>query len=650
MLADLLVEDLTQGSDALRSRIPDLLDALAVDGSIMAMDTAAGTEYRLQTQESSQWHDTYRSQVADLAGNPQRLEHEREDLLQQHVREQVGMVRLLQGKSKQARKINIIFDPELPKDTNKQIYAWVQDGWQSDEKSIIAEARAASTDLPTLYVFIPSRNRSDLNKAIATQKAADSTLQIRGIPTTEPAKDARIAMETRKRDAEKHRDQLIKEIFNGVRVFQAGGNEVEGNSLAEKLEDGATASCVRLYRQFDMADHPLWGRVYDRARKDGGQNALEAIAYKGDIEQHPVCREIVSFIAAGKKGSDIRNHFLEAPYGWPQDAIDGALFALLATGTIRATDAAHKGVDAKTLERSKITQTNFKVENITIKPVQRIGVRKLLTEFVGCEPGQEEAKVTAFILFARELADKAGGDGPKPERPNTALFDEIASEVGNAQLLKLYDHRDEIRALLSAWQTTAAKIEQRMDGWQSLGCLIDVCKDLSFEAALKKEAHVIRAERRLLDNPDPVNVLVSDTTEKLRKAIQHRHQSYSDAFAEQVEMLAKDKHWPQLTDEQRSELLSKRKLESPSPLLVSTTEDIIERLSECSIGQWSDRESALSSKFDSVRQEAAELLQPKIQRVVLPRATFETDAEIDVWLQETEQTLKAKLKDGPVML
>jgi hypothetical protein len=205
---------------------------------------------------------------------------------------------------------------------------------------------------------------------------------------------------------------------------------------------------------------------------------MEAIGYNGDIEQHPVCAEMVKYIGAGKKGLEIRSRFLEAPYGWPQDAIDGALFALLATGTIRATDAAHKGVDAKTLERSRITQANFKVENITIKPVQRIGVRKLLTEFVGCNPNQEEAKVTEFILFARELADKAGGDGPKPERPSIALFDEIASEVGNAQLLKIYDNRDEIHMLLRAWKVTADKIEQRMHGWQNLGCLIEASKDL----------------------------------------------------------------------------------------------------------------------------------------------------------------------------
>ena len=33
----------------------------------------------------------------------------------------------------------------MPKDSHKNIYLWIQDGWQSNEKSVIAEANAKST-------------------------------------------------------------------------------------------------------------------------------------------------------------------------------------------------------------------------------------------------------------------------------------------------------------------------------------------------------------------------------------------------------------------------------------------------------------------------------------------------------------------------
>ena len=152
---------------------------------------------------------------------------------------------------------------------------------------------------------------------------------------------------------------------------------------------------IRLYRDFDKADHSGWGKVYDRARQDGAENALEAVDYSSDIEKHPVCAEILKFIGVSKKGSEIRDWFKAAPYGWSQDAIDGGLFALLAAGIIRAKDAAHKPVDNKTLDRSKLTQASFQVEQDTIKPVQLIQVRKLLTEAgIKCHP-QEELSVIA---------------------------------------------------------------------------------------------------------------------------------------------------------------------------------------------------------------------------------------------------------------
>jgi hypothetical protein len=47
----------------------------------MAIATASGTEYRLQTAESSTWHDEYRKQVSELPSNTQRLEMESIDLL-----------------------------------------------------------------------------------------------------------------------------------------------------------------------------------------------------------------------------------------------------------------------------------------------------------------------------------------------------------------------------------------------------------------------------------------------------------------------------------------------------------------------------------------------------------------------------------------
>ena len=77
---------------------------------------------------------------------------------------------------------------------------------------------------------------------------------------------------------------------------------------------------------------------------------------------------------------------------------------------------------------------------------------------------------------------------------------------------------------------------------------------------------------------------------------------------------------------------------------------MIDSLEDCSVSQWGDRTEALATKFESARIEAAQLLQPKLQRVSLPKATFENEAEIKDWLKKVEQQLIEKLKDGPVMI
>lgn len=307
MLADLLLEDLNAGSNELRKKIPLLLQQLQEQGILMALDTSSGVEYRLQTQESSQWHDTYRQQEAEFSGNMQRIENKREDLLHHKIQELANTVRITQGKSKEQRNLLLNFDAEVPNDANKKIYIWVQDGWQTDEKSLLAEAHNANQDMPTIYVYIPARNKSELHKALITREAAQATLDIRGLPTTSEGKDARTAMETRLNEAKKHVDIMLKEIIEGVRVFQAGGTEIFDNNLKAQLEQAAKASMIRLYRDFDKADHSGWGKVYDRARQDGAENALEAVDYSSDIEKHPVCAEILKFIGVSKKGAEIRD-------------------------------------------------------------------------------------------------------------------------------------------------------------------------------------------------------------------------------------------------------------------------------------------------------------------------------------------------------
>ena len=650
VLADLLVENLSEGSTELRKRVPQQLEKLAADGTIMVLDGGGENEYRLQTQESSAWHDTYRQQEADIAGNPQRIDTERDDLLAKRARQASNDIRLQQGKSNEARKLNLCFDPELPRDANKQMYAWVQHGWQTDEKSVIADARADDNKNGTLYVFVPSRNRSDLSQAITTEKAATATMDIRGIPSGTEGKDARAAMETRKLDAEKSKIRLLDEIFEGARVFISGGSEIDGNNLKEKLENGAKDALQRLYKQFDVADEANWGKVVDKARKAGGETALSAIKYQGENAQHPVCAQILKYIGSGKKGSDIRDNFQDAPFGWPQDAVDGAIYALMASGDLKAKNANNQPVDTAALERKHLTQARFEVENVTLSTAQKLAVRKLLTETIGCRPGEEDSKVPEFLQFVRDLAQKAGGPAPQPHQPDTSRIDEIASEAGNSRMVKLYDYKDDILADIKQWQSQQEGIEKRKPNWTNLKTLTALSRGMSFYDGLNAEVLAIENGRRLLDIPDPVENLVNDTTDNLRGAIQHHFDEYKTTYEQELIAIETDANWVKLEPVKQADLLTRRGIKLPTQPTLNSTSDVIDELEICTLEQWNDRREALKSKFGSAREEAALLLMPKAVRAELPRATLETADDIEVWLGKAKQELEKKLKQGPVIV
>lgn len=649
MLADLLIDDLNNGKDSIRTSVPKLLQALADEGLVMPMQTSIGTEFRLQTQESAQWYDTLRQEEADMRGNMQRIENIRVDLLHKELRRQVAQVRLTQGKCNEPRQVIPCFDSELPKDAKEKVYAWVQDGWSIDEKSFLADARSRQPGEPTIFVFVPARNRSELTNAIIAENAAHATLEKRGIPNTDAGKDARSAMETRYLDAQKQVQALLREIFDGVQVLQAGGNEVDGNTIAERVETAAKASLIRLYREFDTADHPGWGKVYDRASKEGGQNALEALGYSGDAEQHPVCAAIKRYIGVSKKGNEIREHFLAAPYGWPQDAIDGGLAVLMAAGILIASDSRNNPVSATALERKQITQTNFRPESISIRPVDLIKIRGVLSSSgIDCQPGEEASKLPLLAEKGRELAKRAGSEAPFPKAPDSKLFDELARHSGNAQLKHVLDEQEAIKQAIKDWADIAKRIEARRSDWALVKGLLDLSRGLSFHAAIQTEVDAIVSQRSLLDEPNPVSSLTQQLVNKLRDAIQFHVRAYLARHAECLDQLQTDSHWQQLSPEQQQAILDKRKLLKLEEPAFNDAAAIIDSLNDVSLEQWTDRTESLASKFDNVRMEAVQMLQPKLQRISLPRKTFETEADVDTWLAEVKQQVLDKLNDGPV--
>ena len=651
-LADLLVTNLSAGSSDLRKKLPALLDELQnKDRLVMALAGGTGTEYRLQTRESSAWYDEFRAQEAELKAAPQRVEQKRADLLKGRFSDVLKKVRVVQGKDNVERKLNPTYDETLPKDSDKSLYLWIQDGWQVDEKSVIAESKAKGADNPTLFAYLPAQHKTELTNAIVALEAARTTLQKKGNPATEEGRDAQRSMESRQRTAEKELVELLDKLFAGARVFQAGGQEAsEGNDLADRINRAAKSSAIRLYGQFDAADHEQWSKVLDEARK-GNLEALKAVGHSQEADKHPVCQKLLAYVGPGKKGAEIRDNFDAPPFGWPRDAIDGALYALLAAGHLKATDAASKPVDAKSLDRAKLTQAHFQRESINITPPQLIKIRQLFSGVgVPCQPKEEPTKVPALLAKLRDLAGKAGGSAPAPASPALTAIEAVEAQTGNAQLLEIYNRADELSALAKLWTKTAADIAKRLPVWHSLGDLLRHAKTLGPYAALKTEADAIESQRSLLADPDPVRPLLDKVVDLLRLALNTKLDAYRSTFAQQQAQLEKDADWNKLTDSQRAELNDKHHLSAIAAVPLGTPDQLQDAFDDCDLDHWVSRTQALPSRFEAARHAAVQLLKPNVVHVAIPRRTLNNAAELKAWLAEVEHLVAEKLKQGPVAL
>lgn len=644
-LADLLIEDLSQGSSALRSKLSGLLDK-----SELLMKV--GEEYRIQTEESSAWNDEFLNQRSLLANEAHRIEAERDDRIRRRFGEIVKKLSITQGASKVSRDVSVSFDSSLPVDKDKKIYIWVRDGWSIDENTVRVEARQAGNQSPTIFVFIPKRSADDLRHYLIDYKAANSTLEKRGVPSTPEGTEARSAMETTKQNAEARINGLLDEAFSGARVFQGGGNELLGSKLQEMVIEAAENSLLRLYPQFPEADHQGWDKVYLKA-KQGAPDALKAVGDDGEPAKNPVCKVILAFIAGGKKGGDIRGHFESAPFGWSGDAVDGGLQVLLVAGLIRAQDERGKIVDPKELERKAIGKLFFKVEFTTISTAQRIQIRKVFQKLnIQAKQGEELAVVPEFLQRMNQLAERTGGDAPQPERPDTSFLEEIRLTTGNEQLLVIYNKREELIKAIDEWSAVAAKIDERMPTWQSLQELLHYSGDIKEVQEARQQVLVIEQQRRLLDKPDLVQPLLKSMEDSVRKTLKKLDSDYVTKHEEGMARLRADENWKQLEPEQKNQLLSEQKLTNADrpKINVQSLDEILKTLKIMSLQMFVERVETMKGRFDMVLERAAEFLEPDTQFIPIPRPTMKTEKDIDEWVEDVKATLKKALKKGPIRI
>ena len=645
-LADLVVNDLTIGSAPLRQQVPIVLEALVDSGTLILFNG----EYRLQTPESIDWETDYRGRLSRILGDDVRMATERETAVREALSTALKGLTFQQGTTRTPRKYEMHLGSERPATDGNSVPLWVQDEWSASLGSVREEARQAGIDNPTVFVFLPRLEADELRQAIGRLRAADETVSTRAVPQTSAGIEARGAMQSRIDVEGKHVSDLVDNIIRNARVYQGGGNEIIAASFPEAIGQAVEAALTRLFPKFSDADQSGWNRVVTRALQ-GALDALSTLGYSSDVEKHPVCQEIRSFVGgAGKKGSDVRRHFSDPPYGWSRDAVDGAILALLAGGFLRATRSG-QAMTAKDLNQQQIGVTDFFREGVIVSAAQRIEIRKVASAMgLPAKSGEEAEAVVVILERLQSEAQAAGGEAPLPAQPDTAIVRELRELAGNRQIVGVAEKSDTLIDHHKDWSAYGEAKQERLPDWHRLERLQHHARTLPVATELTPQMEAIRLQRSLLTDPNPLPPLLNKVTAALRKTVSEAHGRLRKERDREVTKLEKSDHWLKLEPADGVRILVSNGLSPIPDLAIGTDEALMDCLEDVGLQGWDDRLLALKPRVDRAREEAARLLAPMAVTVRPTPATLNSRKDVEDYIQQLREQLLAQVDEHPVII
>jgi hypothetical protein len=643
-LADLLTTDLSGSASEVRQAVPKVLGQLRDEGILMQVDD----EYRLQTTEGATWEAEYRSRRASWLNNEPGIAAARGQELSKALQTSLSGSVYVHGAAKVARKAIVHHGSEAPANTDA-LTIWVRDGFQESETVIRGDIQKRSMDDPTIHVVIPREKKDELKQALANSKAAEETVNSLGTPNGREGEEARSSMLSRQNAEGQRVSLLVREVVADSRVFLSGGQEIAAENLRSAVQAAQGQVLQRLYPKFDVADSPNWGTVWKKA-KEGNASALSQIGYVGDPDKHSVTAEVLKFIGAGKKGSEIVAKYASAPFGWPKDSIDAALAVLMTSGHLAARLQGN-AVGIGSLDQKKVSQADYRQQHPVLTAGEKLKIRKLFADaghrFTA---GEEAVAATAFVALLRGLAERAGGIPPAPQVPSTPELIELGNLQGNDLLYALFEKENVLREKMDKWREVGKVIAGREPAFRLAERLVSHGGMLPGFDAHASVLEAIRTNRSLLDEPDPVTPLLNTVSESLRIALRAAHNAFEDLLSREKELLETAPAWVALSEAKRDTMLVAAEIASrPVPLMDSHAE-LAHSLDATPLSAWRTQTDALPARFNQVLHAAIQESIPKAKHIRLPAATIENPQQLDGWIAKAKQIVTAALEDGPVIL
>lgn len=601
-LVDLLVEDLAHDGDRLRQQAPIVLQALAEEG-VLQQD---GEEYRLQTKAGREWDEAFRRHHAQVTDS--EMSTERDSLLLAEVSLALP-ARIQQGRAKESRKLALHADASPPSDA-EAIQVWLRSEWDESitAKQFDDEARGLGVDSPIVLVHLPRVQAPAFAAAVRNKIAAQRVIDQQGIPQDDEGKQARSAMQTRLNRATDQVVAHVLDVISKANVLLGGGTAPHGNSLRERIEAGAQSAATRLFPRFSEADDNRWPQVIERVRRGSGADALKAIQYDADPEQHSVVKEVLNRIgAAGTPASDVEKAVMSKPMGWPRDALMASLGVLLATEAIRATLNGSDATTADVLKQTRLGNVQLRREATVLKPAEKLEARQLLSN-LGFTADKDEL-VSAVETMIKSLGVRAGdvsGPAPLPDITVPGNIKLIESRPGNDRVHALLAAKGDLTNFNDQLLGLEGRLESRTSALELARSLATSAAGLDRASAARDRLDVLASSRDLLADADPVASIVKDLAEALRDAVHAAAGALRDARATAVAGLEQQPAWAALGDAQRAALLAKYHLATEAEPNLSDASAVLMAAQARPLQGW-------TAELDAIPQRASRALEAAIQ-------------------------------------
>lgn len=649
-IADLLLTDLKGDIRSFRESVKTELAALVEKGQLMKV----GEDYRIQTKQGAEWNQAF-IEAATGYNNSTEYAETRERLFRTYLSEVITKIKLNHGICKERRSLFMHYGSTPPDPNLEGIPVWCRDEWAVPESTVRSEASQLGQDNPIIHVSVPKKDADNLKTHIVHMLAAKRVLDQRGVQNTPEGREAAESMRARLTAAEDHLGATVRGIMTGARVFRGGAIEVAGIDLTANIENGARESLNLLFPRFADADSDKWNEVIKRVRQ-GMDEPYSYVGHTGDTAKHPVCVEVIKLIAeagnAGVAGGKIRKHFRASPYGWPQDAVDAALTALLRSGTLRGRK---NGVEVpRDIDQNGIPQVDFIAEAVPVSAQEVVRLRGILNYGGLLTPpvpsGQGPEHIDGFIAKLREFAAAEGIDSPKPLGVDLSFLDEVLGRAGGQRVKGILEKGDLIKKAIDDAKSRAEGIRAALPLWNQVNDLHTVAAGLPIAAAAGLELEAIIASRGLLTSKAKLETMQRDLEVALRQALKNACDEASAEFTRENRRLTDDSVWAKISPADQNRLISEEAFHAPVEPAMASLAELLTALRSQSIASRRSESNGYRTKVDRLLEAASKLLEPKVQTISLGSALFRNEAEVRAWVEQAQVKLIEAVKKGPVRI